>query len=90
MSAKVSTLTTGQALIEQRLASDKTSAARETELIRALAAKEVEMNERLEAKTTEVKESKFTFHLRILTSIVVLLALASFPQLYALWRNFKP
>lgn len=90
MSAEVIKLTTGQALIEQRLAADKTSAARETELIRALAAKEVEMNERLHVAKAEVKESHFAFHLRVLTSVVILLAVASFPQLYHLWKAFKP
>lgn len=89
MSAKVGELTTGQQLIEQRLLADKTSAARETQLIEALSKKEIEMNERLATAKAEVKESHFTFHLRVLTSLVLLLALASFPQLVVLWKAVK-
>lgn len=89
MSAKIGQLTTSQQLIEQRLSLDRTSAARETELIKALAAKEAEMTERLAAKTIEIKDSHFNFHLRALTILVGMLAIASFPQLIIAWKSIK-
>lgn len=90
VSTKVQTLSTGQALIEQRLNSEKAAAARETELIKQIAEMQSKFKTEIASKEIEVKEKAFNFHLRVLTSIVVLLAIASSPQLYALWRNFKP
>lgn len=90
VSAKVQTLSTGQALIEQRLNSERAAAARETELVKQLAELDAKFKTQMAAKEIEVKEKAFNFHLRILTGIVLLLAFASFPQIYAMWKAFKP
>lgn len=90
VSAKVQTLSTGQALIEQRLDSEKAAALRETELVKQIAEMKWKYEADIATKVAEFKESSFNFHLRVLTSIVMFLAIASFPQLYHMWKTFKP
>lgn len=90
ISAEVTQLKTGQALIEQRLDSEKASALREAALLKQLADMGAEHKAAMAEKIIEIKESDFTFHLRVLTGIVLFLAFASFPQLYHLWKAFKP
>lgn len=69
--------------------SEKAAAARESEMMRMLAGKDSEMKEQMAKRIVEITESQFRFHLRVLTALVTLLAVASFPQLITVWKTLK-